>query len=65
MLSEQIVKMDCDRCKLRTEHYILDYGDAPMLCKCLRCGQVKKNPAFISENKRPYPIDDIKPVYVT
>ena len=64
MLSEQIVKMDCNRCKLRTEHYIIDYGDTPMLCKCLRCGQVKKNPA-LSENKRPYPIDDIKPVYVT
>jgi len=57
--------MDCDRCKLRTEHYILDYGDTPMLCKCLRCGQVKRNPAFISENKGPYPIDDIRPIYVT
>jgi uncharacterized Zn finger protein len=64
LLVEQIVKMDCDRCKLKTEHYILDYGDVPMLCRCMRCGQVKKNPGLRPENKAPYPIEDRRPVYV-
>ena len=43
MLAEQIVKMDCDRCKLRTEHYVLDYGDRPALVRSLRCGQDMTN----------------------
>lgn len=64
MLAEQIVKMDCDRCKLRTEHYVLEYGDRLVLCRCLRCGQVKRNPGFHPESKEPYPVDDRKPIYV-
>jgi len=64
LLAEQIVKMDCDRCRLRTEHYLLDYGDTPMLCRCLRCGQVKKYPGLSAQTKEPYPEDNLKPVYV-
>ena len=65
LLTEQIVKTDCDRCKLKTEHYVLDNGDSPMLCRCLRCGQTKRNPAFTTASKEPYPVDDGKPAYVS
>jgi len=64
LLAEQIVKMDCDRCRLRTEHYLLDYGDTPTLCRCLRCGRVEKYPGLSSDSKEPYPEDNRKPVYV-
>jgi len=42
LLREQIVKVYCDRCKLTTEQYVLDYGDKPMLYRCLKCGHVKR-----------------------
>jgi uncharacterized Zn finger protein len=64
LLLEQIVKMDCDRCRLKTEHYVLDNDDNPVLCRCLRCGQVKRNQGFSSEGREPYPVDDRKPIYV-
>ena len=65
MLTEQIVKMDCDNCRLRTEHYLLDYGDTPMLCRCLRCGQVKKYPGIATQIKETYAEDNRRPIYVT
>jgi hypothetical protein len=34
LLAEQIVKIDCDRCRLRTEHYVVDYGDRPAEDMC-------------------------------
>jgi len=46
LLTEQIVKMDCDRCRLRAEHCLLNYGDTPMLSRCLGCGRVKKHPGL-------------------
>jgi uncharacterized Zn finger protein len=64
LLREQIVKMDCDRCKLTTEHYLLDYGYRPVLCRCLRCGHVTTNPGSFPVGHEPYPIDDRKPIYV-
>ena len=64
MLTEQIVKMDCERCKLKTEHYLLDYGDTPMFCRCLRCGQVNKYPGLSAQIREPYLEDNCKPVYV-
>jgi uncharacterized Zn finger protein len=63
LLTEQIVKMDCDRCKLRTEHYVLDYGDTPALVRCLKCGHVTRN-IGVQLKHEPYPSDDRKPVYV-
>ena len=63
MLAEQIVKMDCDRCKLRTEHYVLDYGDKPALLRCLRCGHVTTNTG-VPVGHEPYPVDDRRPIYV-
>jgi hypothetical protein len=33
LLREQIVKMDCDRCILGTEHCVVDYGDSPALVR--------------------------------
>lgn len=65
MLREQIVKMDCDRCRLRTEHYVVDYGDRPALVRCLRCGHVTTSSGFSSSDHKPYPKDDLKPVYLT
>ena len=41
MLVERKVKTDCEKCGFETEHYLLDYGDKPMLCRCVRCGHVK------------------------
>lgn len=55
--------MDCDRCKLRTEHYVLDYGDRPALVRCLRCGHVTANAGIPLEHE-PYPADDRRPIYV-
>ena len=63
MLTEQIVKMDCDRCRLRAEHCLLNYGDTPMLSRCLGCGRVKKHPGLPALTKEPYPGDKPKPVY--
>ena len=62
MLTEQIVKLDCERCKLRTEHYVLDYGDRPTLVRCLKCGHGSMN--LVLAEHEPYPSDDRKPVYV-
>lgn len=55
--------MDCDRCKLRTEHYVLDYGDTLALVRCLRCGHVARNMG-IPVKHEPYPSDDRRPIYV-
>ena len=63
MLTEQIVKMDCERCRLRTEHYVLDYGDRPALVRCLRCGHVTTN-LGVPVGHEPYPVDDRRPIYV-
>jgi hypothetical protein len=55
LLTEQIVKMYRDRCKLRTEHYLLDYGDSPML---VRCFEVRPGEdGSIAEGHGPYPDD--------
>ena len=62
MLTEQIVKLDCERCRLRTEHYVLDYGDRPALARCLKCGRVTTN--FVLVRHEPYPTDNRKPIYV-
>ncbi len=64
VLLEKIVKMDCEKCKLRTEHYLLDYGDGRVLCRCLRCGQVTRNSMVVSIGHGPYPADDRRPIYV-
>ena len=63
MFSEQIVRMDCDRCELQTEHYVLDYGNRPTLVRCMRCGHVSTNIGD-TKNREHYPMDDRKPVYV-
>ena len=63
MLAEHIAKMDCDRCKLRTEHYVLDYGGKPALTRCLRCGHVTATTG-VPVDHEPYPTDDRKPIYV-
>lgn len=66
MLREQIMKMDCDRCRLRTEHYVVDYGDRPALVRCLRCGHVESvNSGLSHVCHEPYPVDDRKPLYAT
>ncbi|MDG6971359.1 MAG: hypothetical protein JRN54_09685 [Nitrososphaerota archaeon] len=64
MLREQIVKLDCERCKLRTEHYVVDYGDRPALVRCLRCGHITTNSGPQYLNHEPYPEDGRKPLYV-
>jgi uncharacterized Zn finger protein len=64
LLREQIVKIDCDRCKLRTEHYVVDYGDKPALVRCMKCGHVVLNSGLRYMSHEPYPADDWKPVYV-
>lgn len=63
MLTEQITRMDCDRCRLQTEHYVLDYGDIPALVRCMRCGHVTPNLGTPILHE-PYPIDDRRPIYV-
>lgn len=55
--------MDCDRCRLQTEHYVLDYGDRPTLVRCMRCGHVTTNMGIPVKHEL-YPMDNRKPVYV-
>jgi len=44
LLVEQVVRTDCDRCGSDTDQLVLDYGDRPMLCRCVKCGRVKRYP---------------------
>ena len=64
MLTEQISKLDCDVCRLKTEHYVLVSGDTPVMSRCLRCGRAQENPRIIINNPESYPSDNRKPVYV-
>ena len=65
MLLEKIRKLNCDGCKLRTEHYLLSYDDTLILCRCLKCGRLEKDVQVISEStSQPYPTDESRPIYV-
>ena len=57
--------MDCERCKLKTEHYLVDSGGKEVLCRCMRCGYISISNAFPTEGHEPYPIDSRRPLYVT
>ena len=62
MLLERILKLNCERCRLRTEHYIQIRDGIILFCRCLRCGQLKRN---IGEENHTYPPDELKPIYVS
>ncbi len=64
LLREQIVRMDCERCKLKTEHYLVDNGEKELLCRCMRCGYITMSTVFFTEGHEPYPIDSRRPLYV-
>lgn len=65
MLLEQIGKLDCDRCKLRTEHYFLSDDGNLILTRCLRCGAAKTGAEAASgEVQEAYPVDESRPAYV-
>ena len=64
MLLQQILKLNCETCRLKTEHYVQIWNGMVVLCRCLKCGRVRMNPQLTREELRPYPADDGKPVYV-
>ena len=64
MLLQQIVKLNCERCRLKTEHYIQVRDGAILVCRCLKCGNLKRSPFGIGEEPESYPSDDRRPVYV-
>jgi hypothetical protein len=66
LLLEQIKKLNCDSCKLRTEHYLLSNEDGTLvLCRCLRCGRTYKDAKFVIERpEHSYPTDESRPIYV-
>jgi uncharacterized Zn finger protein len=64
LLLEQIRKLDCDRCKLKTEHYLLTNEETVVTLRCLMCGQPKGNIQFVAESHKSYPADESRPVYV-
>lgn len=47
---EQILKQDCGRCRLKTEHYVKMRDGLPLMLCCLRCGQLRKNLNLASGN---------------
>ena len=64
MLLQQILKLNCEKCRLKTEHYVQIQNDVVLVCRCLKCGQMRVNPSLTEEELRSYPPDDRKPVYV-
>jgi uncharacterized Zn finger protein len=64
LLLEQIRKLNCDGCRLRTEHYIVSDGDSLIACRCLKCGQLKGDIQRMNESDEAYPIDESRPIYV-
>ncbi len=64
LLLEQIRKLNCDGCKLKTEHYLLSDGDNLLVCRCLKCGRIKGDIQFVTESMESYPADESRPVYV-
>ncbi len=64
MLLEQIRKLNCDGCKLRTEHYIVSDEDNLIVCRCQKCGRIERDIQFVTESVEAYPLDKSKPVYV-
>lgn len=65
MLLQQIVKLNCERCRLKTEHYVQIWNDMVLMCECLKCGKVRTNPSFTREELQPFPADNRSPVYVS
>lgn len=61
---QRITKLDCERCKLRTEHYVQFAGDVVLLCRCLRCGLTEGDLQSGSESNELYPEDESRPAYV-
>ena len=67
MLAEPILKLECDVCKLRTEHALSKNVRGEVMYICLRCG---KDIAFADattkarENDTQLPSDDAMPVGV-
>jgi len=64
-MREQIVRMDCERCKLKTEHYLVESDRKEVLCRCMRCGRISVDAVVSSEGHEPYPVDSRRPIYVT
>ena len=64
ILLQRIAKLDCERCKLATEHYVQSRDGAAVLCRCLRCGEVSKESLLSERQERMYPDDDRRPLYV-
>jgi uncharacterized Zn finger protein len=64
MLLERISKLDCDTCKLRTEHYVQSRAGAAVVCRCLRCGHARRENLLSEAQERLYPEDNGRPLYV-
>ena len=64
MLLQRIAKLDCETCKLRTEHYVQSRDGASVLCRCLMCGQLRKENLLSEPQEKLYPEDNRRPLYV-
>jgi uncharacterized Zn finger protein len=64
LLLEQVRKLNCDGCKLKTEHYLLTDDGTLVACRCLKCGQIKENIQSLVESHESYPMDESRPVYL-
>lgn len=64
MLFQQVSKLNCEKCRLKTEHYVQILDGMVLMCRCLKCGRVRMNPQLTREELQPYPPDDATPVYV-
>ncbi|MDG6923545.1 MAG: hypothetical protein JRN67_09665 [Nitrososphaerota archaeon] len=64
ILIQRIAKLGCEACKLRTEHYVQSRDGVTILCRCLKCGQVKRENLLSGPRETSYPEDDGRPLYV-
>ena len=64
MLLQQILKLNCQGCRLKTEHYVQIWNGMVLTCECLKCGKVRASPQLTREELQPYPMDDGTPAYL-
>ena len=64
LLLEQIRKLNCEGCLLKTEHYVQKSDSEVLFSRCLKCGRVTSGTIERQKIGQDFPTDDQRPVYV-
>ena len=59
LMTQEILPLNCEKCRLRTEHARIRTPDGTFSYRCLKCGNMRSS-ANESEEKN-YPKDDTMP----